>query len=72
MIFHEGGSNACNPQRARPGRKLCDTSFKRYFKRSPEVESLGIKVGVFDGYFAKANFVNGITDNSNLEVISKF
>jgi len=40
--------------------------------RATEIESLGIKVAVFDGYFAKANFVNGITDNSNLEVISKF
>ena len=45
---------------------------KVVLKRSAEVESLGVKVGVFDGYFAKANFVNGITDNSNLEVISKF
>jgi hypothetical protein len=39
--------------------------------RASEIESLGIKVGVFDGYFAKAGFVNGITDNSNLDVISK-
>jgi hypothetical protein len=45
---------------------------KVVLNRATEVESLGINVGVFDGYFAKANFVNGITDNSNLEVISKF
>jgi hypothetical protein len=57
------------------GHEKDESSVKHHLKvvlnRSREVEALGVKVGVFDGYFAKANFVNGITSGSNLEVISK-
>jgi hypothetical protein len=41
-------------------------------KRIVEAKKLNIEYLAVDGYFAKAKFVNGITENSHLEVISKF
>jgi len=40
--------------------------------RVTQAKKLNIEYLVVDGYFAKAKFVNGITKNSHLQVISKF
>jgi hypothetical protein len=40
--------------------------------RVEEAKQLNIEYLAVDGYFAKAKFVNGITNNSHLQVISKF
>ena len=40
--------------------------------RIPEAKKLNIEYLAVDGYFAKEKFVNGITANSHLHVISKF
>lgn len=41
-------------------------------KRIAGAKKLNIKYLVVDGYFAKEEFVNGITDNSSLHIICKF
>lgn len=48
-----------------------DHHLKVILSRSSEAKKLGINILAVDGYFAKSKFVNGVTDNSDLQVISK-